>query len=325
MKNNIGIDIGSQSVKLVELEVKKDGRLELMRCGINYIGKEGVKPALQDLLSMAKLSSKRVNVSLSGSAVIVRYIEMPTMKNEELKSAIKFEAEKYLPFKIKESIIDCAILGKTTSGSMRVLLVAAKKTEVNSLLGLFKETGLEINAIDTDSFAFLNAFQRSRKDEKEEASCALVNMGARFSNMNIITRDNVYFTRDILWGGVDITERIRDAMGLGLDEAKALKKKPSGRREEVVSVITPVLERLSSQIRISFDYFESQFGQNVEKLYISGGTSYLFNMVDFLKDNLGVDVIMWDPLHGINIIESIEEIEKTPALFSVVIGLALRS
>lgn len=319
-----GIDIGNHSIKLIELDNKK-GKLELTKSAINFIGKGGVKAALQDLLSISKLSLKRVNISLSGPAVIVRYIEMPAMKNEELKSAIKFEAEKYLPFKIKDSIIDCAVLDKTGSGSMRVLLVAAKKMEVDHLLKLFAEVGLEVSTIDADSFAFLNAFQRSKNGEKDEASYGLVNMGAKFSNINIVTKGEAYFTRGILWGGLDITERIKDAMGVEFDEAEALKIKPSEKREEVVSIITPVLERLSSQIRISLDYFESQFGKSVEKLCVSGGTAYLFNIVDFLKDNLGVEVVMWNPFEGITITDAINEIEKTPALFSVAVGLALRS
>lgn len=324
MKRAAGIDIGTSSIKLIELEDKK-GHLELTRCSLNRIVDGDIKSALKDLLSLTKLSLKRVNVSLSGPSVIVRYIEMPPMKKDELKSAIKFEAEKYIPFNINDSIIDCAMLDKTASGANRVLLVAAKKNEVNNLLGIFKEVGLEINAIDIDSFAFLNSFQRlGIENKEEEKTYALINMGARFSNMNIITKGNVYFTRDILWGGADITNRIKGAMGISLQEAEALKQRPAEKREEVVNIITNVLERLSSQIRISFDYFESQFGKNVGRLYISGGASYLFNIVDFLKDSLGIDIVMWNPFSGIRILESIEEIEGFPALFAVAVGLALR-
>jgi Tfp pilus assembly PilM family ATPase len=151
-------------------------------------------------------------------------------------------------------------------------------------------------------------------------------MGARFSNMNITTKDGVCFTRGILWGGSDVTSRIKDAEGVSLDEAEALKKEPSGKRESVANATVPALERLSSQIRISLDYFESQSGGSVERLYISGGTSYLFNIADFLKDNVGIDVAMWNPFDGIKIAQPpIEDAEKRPALFSVAVGLALRS
>ncbi|MBU1932854.1 MAG: pilus assembly protein PilM [Candidatus Omnitrophica bacterium] len=325
MKKSAGIDIGNHSIKLIELEDKK-GQLEIVNAAIRRVTDGDAKSALRDIISESKLSLKRVNVSLSGPSVIVRYIEMPQMKLEELKSAIKFEAEKYIPFDVKDSIIDCAVLDKGSSSSQRVLLAAARKNDVNALIALFKDAGLEISAIDIDSFALLNAFHRADIENKDESTYALINIGARFLNMNIITKGNAYFTRDILWGGIDVTSRIKDSSGLGLDEAEALKRKPSDKREEVIGIITPVLERFTSQVRMSLDYFESQFGKNVERIYISGGTAYLFNIVDFLKDNVGVDTLMWNPFAGVKVSEAITEkaIKDTPAVFVVALGLALR-
>ncbi|MBU1148314.1 MAG: pilus assembly protein PilM [Candidatus Omnitrophica bacterium] len=323
MKKVVGIDLGHYNIKLVELEHKK-GRPVVSKCLIAPAANGNPGSALKTLLGQAKLSLKRVNVSLAGPSVIVRYIEMPPMKKEEIESAIKFEAEKYIPFDIDQSIIDCAMLDKTSSGSQRVLLVAAKKAEVSRLTELFKNFGLEIGAIDVDNFAFLNCFHAA-SEKKEDIAYGLINMGDRFSNMNIVTKGDVYFTRDILWGGADITKRIRDAMGVSLEDAEALKKNPAEKREEIISVINPMLERLTSQMRMSFDYFESQFGRGVEKVYISGGTSYLFNMLDFLKDNLGLPVMMWDPFEAVSLAGPISEPEGSPALFAVAIGLALRS
>lgn len=324
MKKAVGIDIGNHSIKLIEVEDKK-GQIELTKCSVRRVIGGNTKSALEDLISEAKLSLKRVNISLSGPSIIVRYIKMPPMSEQELKSAIKFEAEKYIPFNLKDSIVDCAMLDKSVSGSQRVLLVAAKKNEVDDLLRLFKDLGLEINIIDIDSFAFLNSFHRLEGGgDNEKHTYGLINMGARFSNMNIIMKGNVYFTRDVLWGGADITNRLRDAMGIGAQEAERLKEGPGEKREEIANIITPVLERLTSQVRMSFDYFESQFGRNVERLYISGGSSYLFNVVDFLKDNLGAETLLWNPLEGINISQPSKETEQLPALFAVAVGLALR-
>lgn len=321
MKKNAGVDIGSSAIKLIELEDKK-GRLELVKCAISPIPDSDLKSALKNLLSFAKLSSKRVNISLSGPSVIVRYVDMPPMKEEELRSSIKFEAEKYIPFNIKDSIIDCALLNKTAKGVNKVLLVAAKRNEVDNLIALFKEVGLEIGAVDIDSLAVFNSFHNAHPDE--DSVCALLNMGSRFTNMNIVTGGNVCFTRDILWGGKDITNRIKDAMRVELKEAETLKQKPREKRDEIVKVITPVLEKLVSQIRMSFDYFESQFGKNVERLYLSGGTSYLFNIVDFLKDNLDTNTLMWNPFERISVLDGAEEVKRCPAIFAVAIGLALR-
>lgn len=319
----LGIDIGSDSIKLVELDDKK-GRLEIIKCAMARIANGDKKSALRELLSQARLTMKHVNVSLSGTSVIVRYIEMPVMKKEELKSAIKFEAEKYIPFNINEFTIDCAMLDRAASGSQRVLLVAAKKQEVNSLLEFFKDLGLEIGVIDIDSFALFNSFQRTRIENKDESTYALMNIGAKFSNMNIATKQNAYFTRDILWGGLDITTSIKDAMGVSQEEAEVLKHTPGERREDIVNILAPVLEKFVSQIRMSFDYFETQFGKDVERLYISGGTSYLFNIIDVLGDNLGIEAKMWNPFEGLKSAEPIKEMSESPALFAVAIGLALR-
>jgi len=322
MKKNAGVDIGSSAIKLIELEDKR-GRLELAKCATSPIPDRDLKSALKKLLSLAKLSSKRVNISLSGPSVIVRYVDMPPMKEEELRSSIKFEAEKYIPFNIKDSIIDCALLNKTAKGVNKVLLVAAKRREVDNLITLFKEVGLEIGAVDIDSLAVFNSFHNTHPAD-EDSVCALLNMGSRFTNVNIVAGGNVCFTRDMLWGGKDITNRIKDAMRVELKEAEALKQKPGEKRDEVVKVITPVLEKFVSQIRMSFDYFESQFGKNVEKLYLSGGTSYLFNIVDFLKDNLDTNTLMWNPFERISVLDSAEEVKRCPAIFAVAIGLALR-
>ncbi|MBU1007247.1 MAG: pilus assembly protein PilM [Candidatus Omnitrophica bacterium] len=326
MKRAVGIDIGSHSVKLIEIDAKK-GHSVLTKCVMVKVKNNDKASALKELLAQAKLTTKRVNVSLSGPSVIVRYIEMPPMRIGELKSAIKFEAEKYIPFNINESTVDCAVLGGAVLGSQqRVLLVVAKKQDVDESCRMFREFGLEINVVDVDSFAFFNSFENSgARVKKEDQAYALINLGAKFSNMNIAVKDSLYFTRDIFWGGNDINKRLSDIKAISEDGAEALKLKPGENRGDIVEAVTPALEKLTQQIRMSLDYFETQFGKDVEKIYISGGTSYLFNMVDFLKENLRVDVIMWNPFEHMVLSEVSKEIDAQPALFAVAAGLALRT
>jgi len=322
----VGIDIGSSGIKLVELQEKK-GKFELLKCAVNIIPGEDVKTSLKDLLALSKPFSRRVNVSLSGPSVIVRYIEMPPMKKEELRSAIKFEGGKYIPFDMNEAILDCAILDKSPSGNTnRVLLVAAKKDRVASYREIFREMGMDVVSIDVDTVAILNAFQRLSLEAKQESVYAMINIGAKFTNMNIITKGYPYFTRDIMWGGMDLSSRIKELLGLSPNEAEILKCNPGERKAEIAGVITPVLEKFKSEIRMSFDYFETQFGKNIERLYISGGTAYLFNMSDFLKNSLEVEVVLWNPFEGIKIIdESVDsEFKDSPGRFAVATGLALR-
>jgi len=326
MTRPAGIDIGTSSIKLIELQEKKD-KLELIKCSVNAVNGPDPKTSVKDLLALTKLSAKRVNVSLSGQSVIVRYIEMPPMKKEELKSAIKFEAEKYIPFDIKDAIVDCAVLDKSVSGAgNRVMLVAAKKDRVNSYLEMFKEIGMDVATIDVDNMAVLNAFHRLGIESKQEGAYALINIGARFSNVSIAVKTQPYFTRDILWGGVDVSARIKDSLGLSAADAEALKRESRERKAEVGASVIPTLEKFISEVRMSFDYFDTQFGKSVERLYISGGGSYLFNLREFLKENLGIEVNQWNPLEGIEISADVpgEDIKNYPGQFAVAIGLALR-
>ncbi|MCX5692115.1 MAG: type IV pilus assembly protein PilM [Candidatus Omnitrophica bacterium] len=326
MVRPVGIDIGTSSIKLIELQDKK-GKLELLKCAANAISGEDVKTSLKDLLALSKLSSKRANISLSGLSVIVRYIEMPPMKKEELRSAIKFEGGKYIPFDINEAILDSAVLDKSPSGAAnRVLLVAAKKDRVNGCMEMFKEIGLEIASIGVDTMAMLNSFQRLGLENKQESVYAMINIGARFSNMNIISKGYPYFTRDIMWGGAGLTNKIKELSGLSADDAELLKCSPGERKTEIANALMPALEKFISEIRMSFDYYETQFGRNIERLYISGGASYLFNMRDFLKENLGTEIVSWNPFEGIKILdESVDKsLMNSPAQFAVALGLALR-
>jgi len=321
-----GIDIGTSGVKLIELQEKK-GKLELLRCAVNVVSGEDVKTSLKDLLALSKLSSRAVNISLSGPSVIVRYIEMPPMKKEELRSAIKFEGGRYIPFNINEAILDCAVLDKSPSGAAnRVLLVAAKKDRVNACMEMFKEIGLDIASIDVDAMAVLNSFQRLGLENEKESVYAMINIGARFSNMNIVSKGCPYFTRDILWGGMDLTNRIKEQLALRPDEAEALKRDPGDRKTETAGAMMPALEKFISEIRMSFDYFETQFDKSVERLYISGGASYLFNMRGFLKENLGIEAVLWNPFEGIKILDGPvdKSLMNSPAQFAAALGLALR-
>ncbi|MFA4992154.1 MAG: type IV pilus assembly protein PilM [Candidatus Omnitrophota bacterium] len=326
MKRSAAIDVGSYSIKLIELEENK-GQVEVIKAAVNPISEGNVNSSLRDLLALTKLSSKRVNVSLSGPAVIVRYIEMPPMKREELRSAIRFEAEKYLPFDVNDAVMDCTTLDKNVStGASRVLLVAAKKDKINNYMSLFKEFGLDIDVIDVDSVAFLNAFQRSGAEKEEAATYALVNMGGKFSNMNIIANGYPYFTRDMLWGGMDVTAKLKESRSISMEDAEKIKRDPGDSKEDALAAVTPILEKLISEIRMSFDYFETQFGKNIERIHITGGSSYLFGITEFLRDNIGLDVRPWDPLSGIGVNEAVldREIKDFPGQFAVAVGLALR-
>src|SRR6266850_800395 len=109
-KSLVGLDIGSSEVKAVELTEIGD---QLMITGFGrakVASKEGVRDAVSEALRRSGIKTKRVATAVSGRSVIVRYINMVSMSDEELKSALRFEADKYIPFELDEVVLDCARL-----------------------------------------------------------------------------------------------------------------------------------------------------------------------------------------------------------------------
>lgn len=330
MKTSIGLDIGSHSLKLIELAFEKQ-RPILTNFTMSNLDNRTLKEAILDLITNTKIAKGRVNLGIKGPSVIVRYIQMPKMKDEELKGAIGFEAEKYIPFNLDEVIIDYEILEKEPySNNMRVLLVAAKREHINNILELMKEVKLEVGIIDVDSFALINAFMNSGPNsegmKEGKSTYALLNIGSKITNLNIISKRLVFFTRDIMWAGEEMTSRIKEKFNIGFKEAEALKIEPGEKAAQVKESLNYVLEKIIGEIRLSFDYFESQYEKNIERLFLSGGSSYLFNIIEALKEGLGLEVQRWDPFGGMRISKELrpDELKAIGSHFAVAVGLALR-
>lgn len=327
-KTGVGLNIGSSSVSVVEL-VKKNERFFLLHFGVEPIknteDRTDLAEVIKKVIGDAGITSKEINSSVAGQEVIVRYIGLPQMTKEELDGAIKFEAEKYIPFNIDEVVLDCQILDKKPQSKMNVLLVAAKKSLIDNHINLIKQAGLTPVLIDVDSFAIINAFQMANP-EQVTGTITLLNLGAQFSSINIL-KDNIScFTRDVLIGGNNISKAISEKLNVGLEEADRLKCNPEGRKEEISEIAKPVVENLLSEIQLSFDYYESQFEKGIDKAFVSGRASNFVGLVDTLKESLKLEITAWDPLKGLQISPGInrEELSAVSNRLAVAIGLALR-
>ena len=352
-EKSVGLDIGSFSVKAIELARGKNG-YELVGFGCQDVGmprpapgsadkkdgkptrpadkkgqdREAVVAAVRELWEKENISTTAVRTSLSGDSVIVRYIQLPRMSKQELASAINFEAEKHIPFKREEVAIDFQILEEVDQkdkSKMKILLIAAKKEAVARRIALIKECKLQLEAIDVDSFALLNSFQ-AFLSEAHASVIALVNIGDRITNINMVKAGQPFFTRDISIGGSDVNRAMRVGLGLPLEKIEGLKHNLGERRDEVFEVISPVLENLAGQLHLSFDFAESQAGSQVDKVYLSGGGALLEGIETFLEKALGLKVEVWDPLKSLSVKPEMEneDLRSLSPRLAVSIGLAMR-
>jgi len=325
---SIGLDIGSSAIKIVKLKFIKDG-VELCDFALEpaqvnpaeALGK--IKQSLSQALDI-------VNIGVSGSATVIRYVNFPEMNKDELKQALKFEAQKHIPFSIDEVNLDGYILKEALpDNKMLVLLAAVKKDLINQRLKLIEDAGFKAGIIDIDSVALCNAFSFNyQADENlKPKAAALLNIGSSISNLNILEGGAPRLSRDIHIAGSNFTQKLAEIFSLDFDSAEKLKLAPDKERADKVTVaVESVVTNLAGEIRTSFDYYESQSASSVVKIFLSGGGSKFPGLKDMLANFLGIEVEYWDTFRQINIAGSLpaQRIKELSGHLAVAVGLALR-
>jgi len=332
----LGLDIGSHSVKAVELSQKGD-RLALTGFGRAAIETpDHIDETIKELIQEQGLKNKRVITAVSGRSVIVRYISMMAMQPEELRQAISYEADKYIPFEVDEVVLDCQRLddieaeGGAESGQMKVLLVAVKRTLIDEHIELLDKVGLTPVIIDVDVFALGNAFELFNlygEPLPEDKVYALVDIGNSKTSINIMKGSSSYFTREIYIAGDDITEAVARRFGEDRVEVEKMKVDPGDAIESMREAIMPALEDLGSEIRLSFDYYENQFDQQVAEVFVSGGSVKFSGMDAALTEIFGLKTTLWSPLERLEILDdrlSAEALQEDASDLAIAVGLASR-
>ncbi len=326
-KSNIGLDIGTYSIKLIELLPlsRKEGKFKLVNFVSQPLMDKKKEEVLAEVVAGAEIKNRPVNICMGGESVIVRVITMPKMNPEELKSSLKFEAEKYIPFNIEEVQIQSQILkDNLKDNKMQVLVAAAKKKNIEGLVSLVAGAGIKPKIIDVDCFALYNAYEVNHTGLKETQ--LLLNIGAKVTNIDILEEGVLGFSRDVFIGGDTFTQQLMKGFGLDEVKAEALKKDPKDKKQQVLENLKPALSNLKDEVSSSIDYFESQSEKKIRKIALSGGSAYLSGLGEFFKENFGVEVEVWDPLAAIEKEPSTlpEKLNKIKSQFAISVGLALR-
>lgn len=341
-KEIVGIDIGTSSVKLVQLREAKGG-YQLVSLGMALLPPEAivdnaimdsssVVQAIRNLVESQKIKTKNVATSISGHSVIIRKVLLPIMTDEELEASIQWEAEQYIPFEISEVNLDFQILGPDPKdpSQMTVILVAAKKDFVNDYMAVFKECGLTPVVMDIDCFALENAFEANYGFGEDEV-VALINLGASAVNVNILKGSGTVFTRDIQVGGNMFNEEIQKRLGLNSEDAERVKLGGAVAGidpEAVADVVNDAAETLAQEVQRSLDFFSATSAdEKVQKLFIAGGVAKIPQVKIALEQRLGIPVEVLNPFQAITVNDKDfdpEYVGTVGPLYAVATGLAMR-
>jgi type IV pilus assembly protein PilM len=308
--NLVGVDIGSSSIKVAEIREGRGGARSLVRFGYHPLPPQTivdghvmnggvVVEGLQKLFHKAK--QKDVALRVSGHSVIIKKITMPVMTTAELSEQINWEAEQHIPFDLAEVQIDWQVLTqRPEQGQMDVLLVAAKKEEINDLTNLALEAKLRPRVVDLDAFTVQNTFEAGYGLPPREQTVVLLHVGASLTTLNIIAEGTTSFTRDIANGGNQITEDIQRTLGIGAEEAEAYKCGGDGRGlvpREVPEIIARVVDQIAGEIQRSLDfYLATSGGGEVTRVLVSGGSANIRALLDAIERRCRVPVERLDPI-----------------------------
>jgi type IV pilus assembly protein PilM len=339
--NLVGVDIGSSSIKVCQL---KDGSRgpELVRLGFaplppqtivdgHVMNSGAVIEALARLFQDKKIKSKDVAMSVSGQSVIIRKITVPMMTPAELAEQIQWEAEQHIPFDIKDVQIDYEVLRqRPEAGQMDLLLVAAKRDEIQDYAQLARDAKLRPVIVDIDAFTIQNVFEYSRGLPPDH-TVALINVGASLSTLNIVARGVSTFTRDIANGGNYISDEIRKRLGISFEQAEAMK---CGRPEagaappQLAQIVEGVVDSIAGEIQRSLDFFMATSGEaEIARIFLTGGTAKLPLLAQAIERRARAPVEVFSPLEKIGVDAKSVDTAALAALgpqLAVALGLSMR-
>lgn len=340
----IGIDLGTSSIKAIELEPASDGRAlltnyaEVSLFGIES-GKMNREYSYDDelivhfkaLLERISLDKKEAFMALPAFVGLITLIELPDMDNKEMEDAIRFEAHKYVPSNLAEVSLSWEIIKKkevvnndgstTPLKKVDVLLVAALNKEISRYNKYATEANLSLKFLELETFSLVRSVIGN-----EPGTSIMIDIGFKATNIILIKDGVVCLSRNVGIGGQDMTRTIASGMNISLDRAEDMKKSTQDFLNVSGSAIVfPSLAIIIAEIeRIIQSYSEQENGGKIERVILSGGSSGLTGLAQFFSQSLGVPVTLADPWKRIIVKDELMPfVKKLGSSFAVAIGLAL--
>jgi len=338
----VGVDIGSNSVKAVELQ-GKGSDLQLLNLGFERLQADSVvdgqimelnavSNAISSIFNEHKIKTTKVAAGVNGHSVIVKNIVLPQMTEDELQESFAWHAEEHIPFDISDVNLDYHVMNRSND-AIHVLLAACKRDKVANLKQAIQLAGKQPVVVDVDAFALQNCYELNY-DPQPGHVVALLNIGASTTNINILNGVRSVFTRDATFGGNQYTSLLQKEMGLTFDQAEAVKRGmpvPEGiEQRDIAPILDTVSDILALEIQKTMDFYRATVEEGesaVEKILVSGGGSKLKGLVEFLSKRFEVPVEMFDPFRKIKVDSrgfGPEYMREIVPEMAIAVGLALR-
>ncbi len=346
-KESVGIDIGSHSVKVVHLKKLHDG-FKLLNYEIRPTVPQGMEyvpsdlridrfaPIIVEILRTLHISPKSIKhlvTSVGGDNTSIKQIKTIFLPEDELESALFFEAKKHIPISGSDMVLDFQVLSvEESTNNMNILLAATNKDVLNEHTNVLVTAGLTPNVVDIDSLAIANTF--SLNSFVEDGVYILLNLGAHRTNMVIWGPGAKFFARDIPYGGYHFTRDIMRKRQMEFAEAENYKfdwgllDDPSRNDNRTINMLDisekSTEDQIAEEIRRSLRFYVKEAGNSdFRKVYLMGGTGKLKGLQEYIQDKINIPTEIYMPFINIEMPEKFQD-KKDPQL-ALAIGLAMRT
>jgi len=335
---SIGLDIGSRTIKAVEL-AKEGDRFRLKAAGlVGYSGADITKISadkefaqiadiLRKVFSDAKISGKEITIALPEAQVFTRAIKFPLLTDQEISSAVKWEAEQYIPIPIQEAIIQHQIIERRENVSppeVLVLLVAAPRVLAEKYIKAVEAAKLNVVAVETELIALVRSLAPANQ------TALILDFGAHSTDLAIAKNGFLVFSRSIATAGEALTRAVGQSLGVNPQQAEEYKKTygmtASQLEGKVKGALDPILRVVSEEIKKAIHFYQSENKEEPpSSIVISGGSSGLPEIAPFLTKALGLEVVIGNPFAKVALdAGTAKSLAPYAPLYSIAVGLAMR-
>ncbi len=347
---NLGIDIGYDSIKIVQLEktstgytVQKIGSKRIHR-DLNTFDPENITKsqwvaAIQDLCKELKITPKKFKhavSSLSGSHISVKQITTLEMSNDELAASLEFEAKKHIPLDGTEAVLDFHVIGHDPKelDKINVIMIATTKNLVKQHNEILTEAGFHNSVFDADPIALINSFLASH-DLSKDGVDILMNIGNQTTSVVVWGKNQRFFFRELNFGGHHFTNSIMRRNELDYSSAEDMKIEKGlssihsqnfqeDKTDDTFSiqvaeksVCTQFVDELRKTLRY---YIKTSSQAYFNKVYLTGGSSSFIGLKEFIAEQLNVEIEILNPVASMKVDNEVEN----PSQYAIAIGLGLR-
>ena len=331
----LGIDVGSSSIKIVELK-NQAGKATLLTYGfsenlddLDQTDPKDIAVIINKICAKAGSLSRKAVSALPTFSVFSSIINLANLSKKDLPAAINWEAKKVIPLSPEEMILDWKKIEADNAASdknnVKILLTGAPRTLVKRYIEIFKNAQINLLSLETETFALIRSLLGNDK-----STVMLVEIGAKTTSFTIIDRSIPILNRSVDIGGWTITKALSHSLNIGLERAEQFKYDLGvGSLDSADNAIPrTIIESLSpivNEIKYALNLYQSKNNKKVDKIILSGGSALLVNFTNYLSKILNINVVAGNPWSKISYPLDLKPLldEIAPRL-AIAIGLALR-